>query len=95
MRLEKKYIISLTNGYKVSSEILLEEIKNVLFLVVELKNGLQDILENVPQKKILQFVRQNNTLKGIKKPEERADLNKNIKTKPNMSKSVEDSDTNR
>ena len=75
-------LIIVDKGYKVKSEIILDNIQHTLFLLKNVRDKAQQILESIPPIKIYNFVKDTPVLKGIIFPGNRVDSNKKIIINP-------------
>ena len=79
---ENGVLIPVDKGFKIDSETLLDSIKDVLKLLLIIRDDVQAILEKIPNGKVYKFIKNDTSLKWIIPPESRADANKNIEIKP-------------
>ena len=71
------------------SEIILDNIQHTLFLLKNVRDQTQLLLEVIPNIKIYNFVKNTQGLKGIMLPGERADINKKIIINPTEKENVQ------
>lgn len=82
-------LIIVDKGYKLKSEIILDNIQHTLFLLKNVRDQTQLLLEVIPNIKIYNFVKNTQGLKGIMLPGERADINKKIIINPTEKENVQ------
>lgn len=74
---ENGILIPVDKGFKIDSEILLDCIKDVLELLLIIRDDVQAIFEKIPNGKVYKFIKNDTSLKWIILPESRADAYKN------------------
>lgn len=79
---ENGFLIPVDKGFKIESETLLDSIKDVLQLLLIIRNDVQEILEKIPNGKVYNFIKNDTSLKWIISPWNRADANNKIAIKP-------------
>ena len=75
-------LVIIDKGYKIDSEIIIDNIQYVLKLLYVIKENVQQILETVSSYRIYQYIKDTSGLKNILIPGNRADINKKIVIKP-------------
>lgn len=79
---DSSQLVIIDKGYKIDSEIIIDNIQYVLNLLYVIKENVQKILETIPNYRIYKHIKDTTGLKNILIPGNRANINKRIIVKP-------------